>query len=498
MRRSGRGPTATPFIGLCLAYPRAYARRAQASASALPSCVHARHVNIARAASRAAQRRFAVAGSLRIAFAALFRTAPDRFLSAMGSVVAAARQRRRVRLPTCALHPASARAARLARRHNSAHASVKAACAAAAAHTSITAAAVAAADAASRQQRSAFTAAPPRHLTAHAITRRRRTVGPNHTAAAPASARRLCAADARSNKALASRHRAAHAAHRAIARDWLRAHRATAARSHKLTAAAPPAHTPNARAMRRAASRPRARPFETVSAALAAAARRSATSAARWRDIAYHLWHSMAFDERKAVASTRAAPTALPASMRRSTCAASFARPCRSARRSQYTRKRARTIARSTSRRSAAHAAVFAARHHHSTPLLSRARRAAACHHAAKRRAIVRRTSARDARSCTAFASPIRAARRHHRPRTHAWWARRGGGGQARWGSQTGVADKGSQEGTWAAGRVCMAICVRWPSVLWPSGGWGAGVCMGDGLCDAGTHALRDEGHRRG
>ena len=247
MRRSGRGPPATPFIGLCLAYPRAYARRAQASASALPSRVHARHVKIARAASRAAQRRFAVAGSLRIAFAALFRTAPDRFLSAMGSVAAAARQRRRARLPTCALHPASARAARLARRHNSAHASVNAACAAAAAHTSITAAAVAADDAASRQQRSAFTAAAPRHRTAHAITRRRRAVGPDHTAVAPTSARRLCAADARSNKALASRHRAAHAAHRAIARDWLRAHRATAARSHKLTAAAPPAHTRNAR-----------------------------------------------------------------------------------------------------------------------------------------------------------------------------------------------------------------------------------------------------------
>eukprot|EP00964_Phaeocystis_antarctica_P072916 scaffold44695_cov65-Phaeocystis_antarctica.AAC.4 len=112
LRRSG-GPT--PFIGLCLAYPRAYARRAQASASALPSCAHARHISTARAASRAAHRRVAVAGSLRIAFTALLRTAPDRFLSVMGRIAAAARQRRRPRLPTCALHPASARAVRLAR-----------------------------------------------------------------------------------------------------------------------------------------------------------------------------------------------------------------------------------------------------------------------------------------------------------------------------------------------------------------------------------------------
>ena len=114
-------------------------------------------------------------------------------------------------------------------------------------HTSVTAAAVAATDAASRQRHSVFIIAAPRHRKAHAIPRRRRTVGPNHTTAAPTSAHRLCAADACSNKALAFRQRAAHSVHCTNAHDWLRAHRANAARSHKLTAAAPPAHTPNAR-----------------------------------------------------------------------------------------------------------------------------------------------------------------------------------------------------------------------------------------------------------
>ena len=93
----------------------------------------------------------------------------------------------------------------------------------------------------------AFATVALRHRNTHLSRKRSRTAVLRHTAAAATSARRLCAADARSNKALASPHRAAHAAHRAIARDWLRAHRATAARSHKLTAAAPPAHTRNAR-----------------------------------------------------------------------------------------------------------------------------------------------------------------------------------------------------------------------------------------------------------
>ena len=146
---------------------------------------------------------------------------------------------------------------------------------------------------------------------------------PLHDGAAPSDrttppprllARRLCTTDACSSTALTSRHCAARPTHCTNAHDLLCAHRANAARSHKLTAAAPPAHTPNARAVRRAASRPRVRPVDSISTALAAPAHRSAKSAARCRDIEYHFWHSIAFEERNAVASNRAAPTMVPCS----------------------------------------------------------------------------------------------------------------------------------------------------------------------------------------